>query len=712
MSGMMDSTSNTEGPIKLLRGDNATGERFENRHYPNEDRLLDRGLPAPATTPHTPRHVLEGHDHRDRRHVPVSGPREDVSETGRANKIGVQQPQCTWDETCSPHSDLSPISVNTRFYLLDTESSAPHSRKTILWSIDAEHLIYNSWLIEAFIKFIQSYYPPPAQIGKYTLSFIVSDGEFPNEDCLQMLPREFVSYLVREPYNPTVEFQGKYGHVLTLPILNMGSGRMGKRLRVVYMVEYDPLAFEGPRTAHHGLRPYDNETPAFSPATVQLHHQKHSLDRPGVVHNRSVHINHKYVAVITVHILPGDDRLEKRVLRPPFDIDVEAQGNFSELYTKVEALISDAYAVSPHGRLSEIVGSRAIDVHLAYNTFVLPRHFAWNEKSFTEFDPQEKGGTWKLYLVAWIVEHPLGDPGGAPTGLPLPRNTVGWWRKGWTPPAPLDLREWKNGVSDNSGFQGSEKSKEPDSGLRPSSPARRGEYCAVRGDSRNEPETYRATPREIYQVRPKFSRELLPPLRPVEMGDSIDRGQWQNTNEGWGQEMQPGRFYESHGRTRASDWSYRQTYAEEYLEDENEGRRTERYREGFYIDTVPVRNHEAVQYYRGPDHGPHGPLTEHGPGEVWRHDGRTGERKLEIDYPRPVRAGSVTSDRSSNQGYSNIGVSEHRLAEGAHMGQSGVEPDHAGGHPGAQADNFTAQRGRDPNQLEARPTFGKRKREE
>jgi len=702
MSGMMDSTSDAEAPRRLLR-EGVTGGFSENRHNPDEDRLLDREVSdpsAPATAPHKPPRQ-------------EFGSLEDAPDADRENQIGVQQSQCNLDAVCPPHSDLPLGPAYTRFYLLDTESSSPHSRKTILWSIDPEHLIYNNWLIESFIKFIQSFYPPPARIGKYTLNFIVMDGEFPNENCLQVLPREFVSYLVKEPYNPTVEFQGKYAHVLTLPILNMGSGRMGKRLRIVYMVEYDSLAFEGPQTAQYGLKPYENEAQKCSRVPVQPHHPQHSqaLHPPRELHNPSVHKGHKYVAVITVHILPTDDRLEKRVLRPPFDIDVEEQGNFSELYTKVEALISDAYSVSPQGKLSEIVGSGAVDVHLAYNTFVLPRHFAWNEKSFTKFDPQE-GGTWKLHLVAWIVEHPLGDPRGAPTGLPLPRAAIGWWGNGWTPPAPLDLREWKSGGNDSSGHQGSRKGKEPDRGLRPSSPPRRGDYNEYFS---SEPGLYRTMSRDSYQAQPGFLREPPPPRQPVETGDSIYGGQWQSTNEGRGQEMQPWWLHEHQGRARAPGWSYQQAYTEEHREDENERRRAERYREGFYVDKALVRNygpdHETVQYYRGPDHGP---VAKHGPGDVWRGYGGASEYKPGIDYRRPGSAGSVASDHSGSQEHSSRGVSEHRPAEGLYMGQSREDLEHAEEHPGAQAyrANFIAQHGCDTDQPEAQSCPVKRKREE
>ncbi|KAF8448598.1 hypothetical protein BGX38DRAFT_1270194 [Terfezia claveryi] len=679
----------------------ATGEFTESRHSPDEDHS---DLPTLATTPHPPplRHVLEDNCHRDGCHIPASGPREYAPNTDRANQIGAQQRKPNLD---SAYSGRTSASANTRYYVLDTESSAPHSRKTILWSIDPEHLIYNIWLIESFIKFIQSFYPPPARIGKYTLNFIVMDSEFPNENSLQMLPREFVSYLVKEPYNPTVEFQGKYGHVLTLPTLNMGSGRMGKRLRVVYMIEYDPPAFEGPQTPQYGLRPYENEVPAVSRAPVQFHHPQHlqELDRSRAVHSCPVNKNHKYMAVITVHILLTEDRLEKRVLRPPFDIDIEEQGNFSELYTKVEALISDAYSVSPQGKLSEIVGSRAVDVHLAYNTFVLPRHFAWNEKSFTEFDSHEKGGTWKLHLVAWIVEHPLGDPEGAPTGLPLPRVTIDRLGNGWAAPAPLDLREWKAGGDDASGFQGFRKAKGPDRRLRPSSPPQGNGYSALIS---SEPGSH-TTPHETYQAWPGFSREPSLPPRPVEIGDPIDGRPWQSTNWGRGQEMKPSWCHKP--KTRAPSW---QAYTEEHREDEVERRRAESYREDFY---APVRNHGprhgTVKYYRWPDHGP---VAEHGPGEVWKHYGVAGEHKPQTEYWRPESAGSVTSDHSGSQGHSSRGVSEHRPAEGLHMGQSGGGLDHAGGHPGVQAYNvnFTAQHGHDTDQLEARSSPVKRKREE
>lgn len=371
------------------------------------------------------------------KHESSLGPREKVGTISTPNTASSFRPPhqhqlpSFQQLSASPPSRPSPDPAsNRRFYLIDIESSLPRPQQQFLFAVNTEHIPYVQWITDRFVETVQKFYmaPPQRHGGRAMLSLHVMDGEFPQQLFLQMLPTEFITELLHEPYRPTVMFEGVRAHLPMLPALRLGSGRMPKRIRLVYMDEGDPLAMTDSRmnmAPRNHAHPFPGRELASHSHSSQV--AASEISQPIALSTQAAPPREKenYLAVITVHILSGDATRPTTVLRPPFHLDIAPEGNFSTLTSKVEALANDNYSAMPFGRISELLSTRAITVYLAYNTFIIPGHFAWNKKSFTDID---SNGTWTMHITAWIAEHPLADPGGAPTGMP-PQLTR--WRQDW-----------------------------------------------------------------------------------------------------------------------------------------------------------------------------------------------------------------------------------------------------------------------------------------
>lgn len=314
---------------------------------------------------------------------------------------------------------------NRRYYLLNIESpTSPHTSELII-SIDPEDLSRTQWLATHFIENIHRIYPPPPSPKDSHLSIGIRDPAYPEGHFREISPSTYLSLLLREQYNPMVRCGNIYCHV---PEFSLVSG--GNSIKVLYK--------EKPQVPHRTLDHSEYSTSPISqtpsrilPGTGRGQHMKDSYretpsNGPWVEMEQCTPatapppqpMKPNYVAIITIQFMSSDPTEQIRIFRPPLELEVEQEGNFYTLQATVEETLRNANAVMGMGPLSELVGRNAILVYLAYNKFIIPAHFAWNKNTFAEFDPEHRGGTLKMHLTAWVLEHPLADPSGVPTGLP------------------------------------------------------------------------------------------------------------------------------------------------------------------------------------------------------------------------------------------------------------------------------------------------------
>ena len=341
-----------------------------------------------------------------------------------------------------------------RYYLLNIESPiSPHTSDLII-SIDPQDLTQIQWLAIHFTEDIRQIYPPPPSSKGSHLSIGIRDPAYPEGHFCEISPSTYLSLLMSEPYNPAVRSGNIYCHI---PKFSVGQG--GNSIKVLY-TEAPSVPEGNSANSEYSTSPVSQASTPSSSQTSTLSASRTpsrtppSLQVPGELPNNCLCIGMgqctpattsppqpimpNYVALITVQFMPSDPREQIRVFRPPLELDVEQDGNFYTLQATVEETLRNANAMMDMGPLSELVGKNAIFVYLAYNKFIIPGHFAWNKSTFAEFDPELRGGTLKMHLTAWVLEHPLADPSGAPTGLPSEHLQSQSGRDDWVPYPPQE----------------------------------------------------------------------------------------------------------------------------------------------------------------------------------------------------------------------------------------------------------------------------------
>lgn len=345
-------------------------------------------------------------------------------------------PQLEADCTNTQPCELCSI-PNKRYYLINIESPTSLQISELIISIDHQDLSRIQWLTTHFIEDIYRIYPPHSPKCS-RLSIGIRDLAYPEGHFREISPSMCLSLLLREPYNPAVLSGNIYCHV---PTFSKGPG--GNSIKVLYK-DVTPTPDRISTHSEYSTSSV-SQTPSRTPPLFWVAEDS-SLILSGTGPGQCMKGGHQgfpdtcncvgmrqctpitasppqpikpnYVAFITIQFMPSNPKEHIRVFRPPLELDVEQDGNFYTLQATVEGILRDANAVMGMGPLSDLVGRNAIFVCLAYNKFIIPGHFSWNRNSFAEFDQEHKGGTVKMHLTAWVLEHPLADPSGAPTGLP------------------------------------------------------------------------------------------------------------------------------------------------------------------------------------------------------------------------------------------------------------------------------------------------------